>query len=92
MQSRLGRIVLAWPGSSAQPRRTRRCLEFKARGIGSLLIPLVVRRQARKQLPRNEQKLKELLELRILDGSVSTETQTAAEQSKKKGRSLPASR
>jgi Polyketide cyclase / dehydrase and lipid transport len=36
-------------------------LEFEAHGIGKLLAPLVVR-QARKQLPRNEQKLKEVLE------------------------------
>jgi carbon monoxide dehydrogenase subunit G len=37
-------------------------LDFEGRGIGRLLVPLVVRRQARSQLPRNEQKLKELLE------------------------------
>jgi len=37
-------------------------LEFKADGIGRLLVPLVVHRQARRQLPRNEQNLKELLE------------------------------
>jgi uncharacterized protein YndB with AHSA1/START domain len=37
-------------------------LEFEGHGAGRLLVPLVVRRQARKQLPRNAQKLKELLE------------------------------
>jgi hypothetical protein len=37
-------------------------LDFEGRGIGRLLVPLVVRRQARRQLPRNEQRLKELLE------------------------------
>jgi hypothetical protein len=37
-------------------------LDFQGHGIGRLLVPLVIRRQARKQLPRNEQKLKELLE------------------------------
>jgi uncharacterized protein YndB with AHSA1/START domain len=37
-------------------------LEFEGHGIGRLLVPLVVRRQARRQLPRNEEKLKELLE------------------------------
>jgi hypothetical protein len=37
-------------------------LEFERHGAGRLLVPLVVRRQARKQLPRNAQKLKELLE------------------------------
>jgi hypothetical protein len=37
-------------------------LEFEAHGIGKLLVPLIIRRQARKQLPGNEQKLKEILE------------------------------
>jgi len=36
-------------------------LDFEAHGIGKLLVPLV-RRQARKQLPKNEQELKEMLE------------------------------
>lgn len=37
-------------------------LDFEGHGIGGLLVPLVIRRQARKQLPRNGQRLKELLE------------------------------
>jgi carbon monoxide dehydrogenase subunit G len=37
-------------------------LDFEGRGIGKLLVALIIRRQARKQLPRNEQRLKELLE------------------------------
>ena len=37
-------------------------IELEAHGIGRLLAPLVVRRQVRKQLPRNARKLKELLE------------------------------
>jgi len=37
-------------------------LDFEAHGIGKLLVPLVIRRQARRQLPRNEQKLKDVLE------------------------------
>lgn len=37
-------------------------LEFEGHGIGKLLVPLVARRQARRLLPRNGQKLKELLE------------------------------
>jgi len=37
-------------------------LGFEGHGIGKLLIPLVVRRQARKQLPQNTAKLKEVLE------------------------------
>jgi uncharacterized protein YndB with AHSA1/START domain len=36
-------------------------LEFGAHGMGKSLLPLI-RRQARRQLPRNEQRLKELLE------------------------------
>lgn len=42
--------------------RVTLALDFEGRGIGKLLVPLVIRRQARKQLPRNEQRLKELLE------------------------------
>jgi len=37
-------------------------LDFEGHGIGKLLVPLVVRRQARAEMPRNEQKLKERLE------------------------------
>ena len=37
-------------------------LDFEAHGIGKLLVPLVVRRQARTEMPRNQQKLKERLE------------------------------
>jgi uncharacterized protein YndB with AHSA1/START domain len=37
-------------------------LEFEGHGVGRLLVPLVVRREARKQLPKNARRLKELLE------------------------------
>ena len=37
-------------------------LDFEGHGIGKLLLPLVVRPQARKEMPRNEQMLKERLE------------------------------
>jgi uncharacterized protein YndB with AHSA1/START domain len=37
-------------------------LDFQGRGLERLLVPLVIQRQARKQLPRNLQKLKEVLE------------------------------
>jgi uncharacterized protein YndB with AHSA1/START domain len=37
-------------------------LEFEGHGIGKLLVPLLIRRQARKQLPRNQERLKEQLE------------------------------
>ena len=39
-------------------------LDFEGRGIGKLLVPLVVRRQARKEMPVNCQTLKERLESR----------------------------
>jgi uncharacterized protein YndB with AHSA1/START domain len=37
-------------------------LDFEGHGIGKLLVPLVVRRQAQKEVPRNLQHLKERLE------------------------------
>ena len=37
-------------------------LAFEGHGVGKLLIPLVIRRQARKQLPQNSARLKEVLE------------------------------
>ena len=37
-------------------------LDFEGHGIGKLLIPLVVRRQAASEMPRNQRKLKERLE------------------------------
>ena len=37
-------------------------LELKGHGIGKLLLPLFVQRQAKNEMPRNAQTLKELLE------------------------------
>ena len=37
-------------------------LDFEGHGLGKLLVPLVVRRQAQKELPKNVQNLKERLE------------------------------
>lgn len=37
-------------------------LDFRAHGIGKLLLPLVVRRQARRTLPKEAQELKQILE------------------------------
>lgn len=37
-------------------------LDFEAHGMGKLIVPLIVRPLARKELPKNEQKLKGLLE------------------------------
>ncbi len=39
-------------------------LDFEAHGVGKLLVPLVVRPRARRETPRNEQKLKDVLEHR----------------------------
>ena len=37
-------------------------LEFEGHGIGKLLVPLVVRRQARNEMPQNCRRLKQPLE------------------------------
>jgi uncharacterized protein YndB with AHSA1/START domain len=37
-------------------------LDFEGRGIGKVLVPLVVRRMAQKEMPRNMQMLKQRLE------------------------------
>jgi uncharacterized protein YndB with AHSA1/START domain len=37
-------------------------VEFEAHGIGKLLVPLIIRRQARRQAPGNGQRLKKILE------------------------------
>ncbi|MFF8291389.1 SRPBCC family protein [Streptomyces sp. NPDC016309] len=39
-------------------------LNFESHGIGKVLVPLVVRARARKEMPRNEQHLKDILEAR----------------------------
>jgi carbon monoxide dehydrogenase subunit G len=52
------------PLDAGQRSRVTMALDFKAHGVGRLLLPLVVRRQARKQLPENQQRLKEVLERR----------------------------
>jgi carbon monoxide dehydrogenase subunit G len=48
-------------GDGARSRVTI-ALEFEGHGIGKLLVPLVVRRQARRVLPKNVRNLRELLE------------------------------
>jgi hypothetical protein len=52
------------PLDNGKRSRVTIALDFEGRRIGRLLVPLVVRPQARKQLPRNAQKLKERLERR----------------------------
>jgi hypothetical protein len=49
------------PLDDGERSRVTIALDFEAHGIGRLLAPLV-RRQARKQLPENERRLKEILE------------------------------
>jgi uncharacterized protein YndB with AHSA1/START domain len=49
------------PLDGGERSRVTIAMEFEGHGIGKLLVPLVSR-QARKQLPRNERKLKEILE------------------------------
>ncbi len=39
-------------------------LDFEGHGLGRLLVPLVVRRQARREMPRNLAALKQRLERR----------------------------
>ncbi|HZD68076.1 MAG TPA: SRPBCC family protein [Actinomycetes bacterium] len=50
------------PLDAGQRSRVTMAIDFRAHGIGRLLLPLVVRRQARKQLPKNQQRLKQVLE------------------------------
>jgi hypothetical protein len=50
------------PLGDGEGSRVTIALDFEGRGIGKLLVPLMVRRQARMEMPRNEQKLKERLE------------------------------
>jgi carbon monoxide dehydrogenase subunit G len=50
------------PLDNGERSRVTIALEFEGHGIGKLLVPLFVRRQARRALPRNAQKLKGMLE------------------------------
>jgi uncharacterized protein YndB with AHSA1/START domain len=50
------------PLADGERSRVTIALDFKGHGIGKLLVPLVVRRQAGRQLPINEQRLKQVLE------------------------------
>jgi uncharacterized protein YndB with AHSA1/START domain len=49
------------PIDDGERSRVTIALDFEGHGIGTGLLP-IIRRQARRQLPRNEQRLKELLE------------------------------
>jgi uncharacterized protein YndB with AHSA1/START domain len=50
------------PLGDGERSRVTMSLDFEGRGIGKLLIPLVVRRQAGAEMPRNLLKLKQQLE------------------------------
>jgi len=50
------------PLDNGKRSRVTSALDFEGHGIGKLLVPLVVRRQARRQLPRNARQLKDMLE------------------------------
>jgi uncharacterized protein YndB with AHSA1/START domain len=50
------------PLADGQRSRLTMALDFEGRGIGRLLVPLLIRPRARRQLPRNERRLKEVLE------------------------------
>jgi uncharacterized protein YndB with AHSA1/START domain len=50
------------PLANGERSRVTVALDFEGHGIGKLLVPLVVRRQAQAEMPRNQQRLKERLE------------------------------
>jgi uncharacterized protein YndB with AHSA1/START domain len=50
------------PLGDGERSRVTMALELEGHGIGRLLVPLVARPQARTEMPRNQQKLKERLE------------------------------
>jgi uncharacterized protein YndB with AHSA1/START domain len=52
------------PLGDGERSRVTLSLDFEGHGIGKVLVPLVVRPQVRKEMPRNEQKLKGVLEQR----------------------------
>jgi len=53
------------PADDAARSRVTISLDFEGHGIGKLLVPLVVRRQAKGELPRNARHLKERLESEV---------------------------
>lgn len=50
------------PIGDGERSRVTLALDFESHGIGKLLVPLVVRPNVRKEMPRNEQHLKDVLE------------------------------
>jgi hypothetical protein len=54
--------VAVEPLDERRTARVRIELDFTGHGIGKLLVPLIVRRQAKNEMPANLQRLKECLE------------------------------
>jgi len=54
--------VMVEPLENRERSRVTINLDFEGHGIGKLLVPLVVRRQARREMPNNIRSLKERLE------------------------------
>ncbi|MFG2334198.1 SRPBCC family protein [Streptomyces sp. NPDC048604] len=55
----MGRIE---PLDDGRRSRVTLSLDFESHGIGKVLVPLVVKPQVRKEMPRNEEHLKDLME------------------------------
>lgn len=53
------------PIADGERSRVTLALDFESHGIGKLLVPLVVRPNVRKEMPRNEQHLKDALEASV---------------------------
>ena len=54
--------ALIEPLDEGRRSRVTMTLDFETHGMGKVITPLVLRPHARKELPRNEQRLKEILE------------------------------
>jgi carbon monoxide dehydrogenase subunit G len=69
--------VTVEPLDAGAQSRVRIELDFEGHGIGKLLVPLVVRRQARTEMPANCARLKQQLEARASPAAVPTEASPA---------------
>jgi len=56
------KVVIARHDQTVPDADATMVLDFEGHGIGKLLVPLVVRRQAASEMPKNQQKLKHRLE------------------------------
>jgi uncharacterized protein YndB with AHSA1/START domain len=62
--------VLVEPVTDARSRLTI-SVDFTGHGIGRILVPLIVRREARKEMPENVAALKRRMETARMDGSAN---------------------